>query len=283
MTQFVTALLFVLLCLPLTPSAQVLTSTDTTEIAENVYSFRYGTSRSLWVEMDNSIIVIDPLNTTVAAVLYDSIQAATDKPVSHVIYSHEHYDHIKGAKIFKDAGATIISHENCRDTFDYAPDPEAIPPDVTFSGDYEVPVPGTKIELLYFGRNHGDCMVFPHFPEHRLLMMVDMLANKSLPFGSLPDYYPADMVRTLTEISALDFDRITRGHSEAIVGREVLDDTLAYWSDLMAAVKAELDRGTGALDAIETVDLPQYREWRNYDRWFKLHVERVMWYYALGW
>jgi hypothetical protein len=64
--------------------AQILGGSDTTEIAENLYSFRHGGGRSLWVEMDNSVIVFDPMNTTAAAVLNDSIKAATDKPVSHV-------------------------------------------------------------------------------------------------------------------------------------------------------------------------------------------------------
>jgi len=275
------ALIFLIESSPV--GAQILGGSDTTEIAENLYSFRHGGGRSLWVEMDNSVIVFDPMNTTAAAVLNDSIKAATDKPVSHVIYSHEHYDHIRGAKIFADAGATIVSHENCLDTFDYIPDPEAIRPDVTFSDNYDIPVAGTKIELLYFGRNHGDCMTVAHFPEHRLVLIVDLIAKKSLPFGSLPDYYPGDTLGSLKEIAQLDFDRIALGHRSAVIDRAALDDTIGYWFDLMAAVKAELDKGTGAFEVMETVELPQYRDWRNHDRWFKLHVERVVWHYAIGW
>lgn len=97
-----------------------------------------------------------------------------------------------------------------------------------------------------------------------------------MPFGSLPDYYPGDTLRSLKEIAQLDFDRIALGHRSAVIDRATLDDTIGYWSDLMAAVKAELDKGTGAFEVMETVELPQYRDWRNHDRWFKLHVERVV-------
>ncbi len=283
MTKYITALVFIVLCFPTPSAAQILTSSDTTEIAENIYSFRYGGSRSLWVEMEDSVVVFDPLRVEAATALKASIKEATDKPVSHVIYSHEHYDHISGAQVFKDDGATIVSHENCVDTFDYVPNDDAIPPDVTYSDRFTVPLEGTKIDLHYFGRNHGDCMTITHFPEHRLVFIVDMIRERSLPFRGLPDFYPADMVRTLTEVQTLDFDRITKGHRSATVGREALQETLGYWSDLMTAVKAELDRGTGIFDVIANLELPQYRDWDGYDRFFKLHVERVVWHYVIGW
>lgn len=280
----VSACCLLIACTITLPAAgQFLTSTDTTEIAENVYSFRFGGSRSLWVEMNDSVVVFDPLSVQAATALKDSINEATDKPISHVIYSHEHYDHISGARVFKDDGATIISHENCVDTFDYVPNEDAIPPDVTYSDRFTVPLEGTKIDLHYFGRNHGDCMTITHFPEHRLVFMVDMIRERSLPFRGLPDFYPADMVRTFTEVKELDFDRIAKGHRQAVIGREALDETLGYWSDLMTAVKAELDKGAGIFDVIENLDLPQYHDWDGYDRFFKLHVERVVWHYYIGW
>ena len=287
MTRFTHGLaplcLVLLLAFPLPVPAQILGGSDTIEIADGIHSSRFGGGRSLWVEMEDSVVVFDPLNVSAATALRESIGKATDKPVSHVIYSHEHYDHIRGAKIFKDEGATIIAQENCLDTFDYVPDADAIPPDMTFADRHTMPVAGTPIELHYFGRNHGDCMTVAHFPEHRLVFIVDLIAEKSLPFGSLPDYYPGDTVRTLSEVNQLDFDRIAKGHRTAVVGREALEQTLGYWSDLMAAVKTELDKGTGAFDVIDTLELPQYRDWTNYDLWFKLHVERAMWHYVIGW
>jgi glyoxylase-like metal-dependent hydrolase (beta-lactamase superfamily II) len=264
-------------------AAQSLGGSDTTEISENIYSFRFGGGRSLWVEMNDSVVVFDPQSTSAAAALKESIREATDKPVRYVIYTHEHYDHIRGAKTFADDGAIIVSQENCLDTFDYVPDPDAIPPDVTYADRFTVPLEGTQIELLYFGRNHGDCMTITHFPEHRMIFMVDMLTDKSLPFGSMPDPYPGDMVRTLAEVEKLDFDRIARGHRSPVVDRAVLDGTLGYWSDLMTTVKAALNAGTPAIEVMQTLELPKYRAWTNYDRWIRLHVERAVWHYAIGW
>ncbi len=253
------------------------------EIAPGIHSFGNPGGRSLWVEMANSVVVFDPINVKAAKALRADIAENTDKPVSHVIYSHEHYDHIRGGQIFADEGAIFIAQEKCMDTFDYVPDPDVVRPTVTYSDTYTLDLGGPVIELLYLGRNHGDCMTITRFPEERLLFVVDLMAERSLPFGSLPDYYPGDTVRTLKAIQALEFDRIARGHSSPVVDRTVLNETTAYWLDLMTSVKTRFDNGDAAFAIMDSHDLPQYRTWNNYDLWFKLHVERVVWHYALGW
>lgn len=264
-------------------NAQFSTTYESVVLAENIRSFGNPGGRTLWIEMPDSVVVFDPINVRTAAALRADIATHTDKPVSHVIYSHEHYDHIRGGKIFADEGATFIAHEKCLDTFDYVPDPDVIKPTVTYSDTFTLELGGPVIELLYLGRNHGDCMTITRFPEERLLFVVDLLAERSLPFGSLPDYYPGDTVRTLKAIQQLDFDRIARGHSSPVVDRVVLDETTAYWSDLMTSVKAKVDAGVPTFEIMETHELPQYQSWRNYDRWFRLHVERAVWHYAIGW
>lgn len=39
-----------------------------------------------------------------------AIRAVTDKPVSHVILTHVHPDHVLGASVFADAGAQVVGH-----------------------------------------------------------------------------------------------------------------------------------------------------------------------------
>lgn len=42
--------------------------------------------------------------------LYAAIRQITDRPVSHLILTHMHPDHILGAEVFSEAGATIVAH-----------------------------------------------------------------------------------------------------------------------------------------------------------------------------
>lgn len=44
--------------------------------------------------------------------LYAAIRRLTDRPISHLILTHMHPDHIMGAEVFSEAGASIIASEN---------------------------------------------------------------------------------------------------------------------------------------------------------------------------
>ena len=59
------------------------------------------------------VIATDPIDANAAAWLRDQIQDR-DQPIRYVIYSHDHADHIAGGEVFKEAGATVIAHENAK-------------------------------------------------------------------------------------------------------------------------------------------------------------------------
>ena len=52
----------------------------------------------------------------------------------------------------------------------------------------------------------------------------------------------------------------------------------------MAAVKQAMDSGTHSPDALrKTVKLPKYENWRSYDEWLPMNIERIWAYYHMGW
>lgn len=58
----------------------------------------------------DTVAVIDAGTTRAEGeALYAAIRRVTDKPVSHLILTHMHPDHILGAEVFTEAGATIIA------------------------------------------------------------------------------------------------------------------------------------------------------------------------------
>jgi len=80
---------------------------DLTKVTDHVYSFRSGIHRAMVVVTSDGVIVTDPINSGAAKNMMDEIRKVTDKPVKFVIYSHNHWDHVAGGKIFKDQGAKI--------------------------------------------------------------------------------------------------------------------------------------------------------------------------------
>ena len=87
---------------------------NTRAIAEGVYIFEYRGYQSMFVVDPQGVIVTDPISPDTAKVYLAEVRKITQAPIRYVVYSHHHYDHISGGAVFKDAGATFVSHKNAR-------------------------------------------------------------------------------------------------------------------------------------------------------------------------
>ena len=256
---------------------------ETTKVAEGVYSFRYQFHRNMFVVTNDGVIATDPISPEASVILMAEIRKITDKPVKYVIYSHEHWDHVLGGKIFKDAGAQFISQENCMEVFKRRPNPALILPDQTYKDRHEIKLGDTTLELRYFGRNHGQCMTVMLLPKEKILFAVDIVGHKRVPFRIMPDYYPADWVQSLREIEKLDFERVIPGHGAPVVPAEAVRLTREYVEDLMTAVQVAMKETHDPNKLKETVKLPKYQDWTGYEAFLPLNIERVFTHYEMGW
>jgi cyclase len=103
----------------MTGTAQEITETAThrlEQVAEGVYlatgnGALYTMSNALIIERDKDVVVVDSHITPAAGrALLDSIRVVTNKPVTTLIQSHYHYDHINGTPAFG-PDVEIIGHE----------------------------------------------------------------------------------------------------------------------------------------------------------------------------
>lgn len=77
------------------------------EIGEDLYSVSDGSYNTMFMVTDEGVIAIDA-PPTVGADYLKAITEITDKPITHVIYSHTHLDHIWATGIFPE-NATFIA------------------------------------------------------------------------------------------------------------------------------------------------------------------------------
>ncbi len=257
-------------------------------IGDGVYVFRWWVYRNIFIVTDEGVIVTDPMNAKVANLLRSEIRKVTDKPVKYVVYSHSHHDHISGGNIFKEEGATFIGHKNILKELADHPTPLTPLPDVTFDNNYTVKLGNRTLELTYVGPNHGDSMVVMRLPKEKILFIVDIVTPRRVAFRTMPDFWPDEWVRSLKEIEQMDFDYVISGHGPtnqpAIDPGTVVEEQRIYLEDLMAAVKAEFDKGTHNPDKLrQIVKLPKYKDWRSYDEWLPMNIERIWAYYHMAW
>ncbi len=256
----------------------------TTELAPGLYTFGNFSARSIFVVGEDGVIATDPVSTDFAKDMRAAISKVTDKPVKYVVYSHQHWDHISGGKIFKDEGAVFISHRNCVAHFKNNPKADVIMPDKVVRGGETIRVKGKALKLMYYGRNHGDCMLVMNVPGTDVLYVNDLVTPYSLGLGFMPDYDPKEWLRTLKELEARDdWTRLVGGHGAPTGNRDAMVIRRSFLEQLMAAVKIEMEKGRSVEEIGATIDLPDFKDVRGYKEQIARAAERIYHYYEMGW
>src|SRR5207249_607700 len=187
----------------------------TTKIADNVYVFRYGGYQSMFVVTPEGVIATDPiayLRPQAAQTYIDEIRKITRAPIKYLVYSHHHYDHIAGGKPFKDAGASVIAHKNARAKLEALKYPDVVLPDMVVDQHSTIELGGTRVDLIYVGRNHSDNSLVMLLPKEKILFAVDFIPVQAVMFRDMPDGFLPDWFDSLDRVLALDFTTLIPGH-----------------------------------------------------------------------
>jgi len=206
------------------------------------------------------VVVVDTKNPGWGQPLLDQIKTITNKPVTTIINTHTHGDHVSGNVEFP-ANVEIIVQENTKTNMSamrpasFVAQPAGGPPPNIFTTHNGAGMPkrtfkdtmtvgngADRIELHYFGRAHtnGDAMVF--FPTARVLHMADVFANKGLP-GMDSNNGGSGVAYADTLTKAADFadknnvEKIVNGHNETTTTRAELREFISYVKDFVGAVQ----------------------------------------------
>ena len=255
---------------------------------ENVYIFRYLRHQSMFIVTPQGVIATDPigLRRPAAKAYIEEIQKITKAPIKYVIYSHSHFDHIAGGQPFKDLGATFIAHKNAKARIVALNPPDVVVPDQVIDNERTITLGGTKLELIYLGKNHSDSTLVVRLPKEKIIFTVDWIPLETVPFRGMADTYLPDILEGLKKVIAMDWDRLIPGHPSPD-GRQIgtKDDAraaLSYLQDLSAAVKQAAEDHRCLAQAMREIKLPKYEKWANYDEYLPMNIERFCDFFSLG-
>ena len=85
------------------------------EVTDDIYvGVGYGLANSIMIETEKNLIIVDTLGSVeTAAELIKDFRKISEKPIIAIIYTHNHLDHLGGAKVFFDEEYTeIYAQEN---------------------------------------------------------------------------------------------------------------------------------------------------------------------------
>jgi len=181
------------------------------DLGKGLYMITDNAIQSMFLIYDRGVVVIDaPQN--LAAYIPKAIAEISDKPITHLIYSHSHADHIGGAKALG-GHPIIIAHEETLRLLKRDADPNRPLPTVTFSDKYTLRVGNQVLELSYHGNAHEPGNIFIYAPAQRVLMVVDIVFPGWMPWRrfalaqDIPGYFAQ-----VEEIRKMDWDTFVGGH-----------------------------------------------------------------------
>jgi len=248
--------------MPQAPVGQEARVVDIDKLRDNLYVMKGGGGNSSVFITQTGVVVVDTKNPGWGKPLLDAIRKVTDRPVTMIVNTHTHGDHVSGNVEFP-AEVDIVTHENTAANMKEMRPNSSAPPTPnprnifkenngkglakrTFRDTMTIGSGNERIELRYFGPAHTNGDAFVYFPVHRVLHAADAFPGRELPImdgnngGTAVGY--ADTLTKALAFAEKNADVLVNGHNATTTTNADLKDYIqfirGYVSEVQAAKKA---------------------------------------------
>jgi glyoxylase-like metal-dependent hydrolase (beta-lactamase superfamily II) len=212
---------------------------------------------------EKGVVVVDTKLPNNGPGILEKIKSVTDKPVSMVINTHTHGDHVGSNSAFTGA-VEFIAHENCKASMETMPafqseEGKKFLPGKTYKDKLSLLSGADKIDLYYFGRGHTGGDTFIVFPALKVMHTGDMFPAKGTPImdtrnGGSGLEYPKSLMKVAAGVKGVE--TIIPGHS-AVTDWNAFKEYGEFVRDLVAAVEQAKKDGKDIDQAAADIKLPE--------------------------
>jgi cyclase len=238
---------------------------DVEKVKDNLYVLRgagSGGNSAVFIT-STGVTVVDAKNPGWGQPILDKIKTLTNKPVTTLINTHTHGDHVSGNVEFP-ATVDIIVQENTKANMEKMPifkeHNNVGMAKRTFKDKMTVGKGADQIDLYYFGRGHTNGDAFVVFPALRVAHSGDIFAGKSVPLideangGSMMEISDS-LLKAYNGIK--NVDTIINGHAATQTTWADLKEYSDFNKDLVAWMESELKAGKTPAQAAAEWKLPE--------------------------
>ncbi|HEX6106064.1 MAG TPA: MBL fold metallo-hydrolase [Gemmatimonadales bacterium] len=202
-------------------------------IAGRLHCLSANGTMTVFLATDSGVVAVDA-PPPLMEVYLPAVRSVIPAPVTHLIYSHSHLDHIGGASRMP-PGAVRIAHEETARTLARRSDPGRPAPTRTFAVADTLRVGGDILVLRHHGPNHDVGQLLVYAPRERVLVGID-LWNGSAPWFRMGGGKDVPGYLALHDsLLAYDFDVFVGGHGAATGTRRDIERQREYLWDVVAA------------------------------------------------
>ena len=219
-------------------------------------------SNAAFVVTPAGVVVIDALGSPVLAErLMAEIAKVTPQPVTHVIATHYHADHVYGLQTFKAAGARILAQRAAKDYMGsdvavkrlqdsrqtlapWVNDKTVLTPaDKWIDGPITLTVGGVKFEIQPVGPAHTAEDLVIYLPQEKVLFAGDLVFRRRIPFVGQAD--SGHWIAALDALLGFDAAVLVPGHgplsADAHADMQSTRDYLVYLRAVMGPAARNLE------------------------------------------
>src|ERR1051325_4297278 len=154
------------------------------KLKDNLFVLKGGGGNTAVFVLANGIVVVDAKNPGWGQPILDKIKELSPKPVTMLINTHTHGDHVSGNVEFP-ATVDVVTQENTKANMEkmdiFKQNNGKGLPKRTFKDKMTIGKGAEQIDLYYFGPGHTNGDAWVVFPALRTVHAGDIFANKALP------------------------------------------------------------------------------------------------------
>jgi glyoxylase-like metal-dependent hydrolase (beta-lactamase superfamily II) len=267
------------------------------KLRDNLYMMRGGGGNSAVFITSTGVVVVDTKNPGWGQPLLEKIKSVTDKPVTMIINTHTHGDHVSGNVEFP-ATVEVVTHANtAKNMQEMRPASGITPapgtpanifkdnngrgmPKRTFTGTTKIGKGADRIELYYFGRGHTNGDAWVVFPALRFMHAGDIFSGKNIPLLDANNGGSGvEIGTTLAKAarSVKNVDSIITGHSTVMTVAD-LREYAQFNDDFANAIREAKKKGGSVEEFVKTWKIPaQYKGYAAPAEARLLSNARIVW------
>jgi len=232
------------------------------QVRGNLYVITGGGGNTAAFVAESGVVLVDTKNPGWGEAILEKIRTVTDKPVTMIVNTHTHGDHV-GSNIDFSGSVEVVAHVKTKTNMEkMAPFQtergKGYLPSRTYQDRLTLLEGDDRIDLYHFGRGHtsGDSIVV--FPALRVAHTGDLFAWKGVPYidvgnGGSAVEYPKTLLAAADGIEGVD--TVIPGHSPVMTWSDFREFG-EFNRDFLAAVERNKRVGKSPEEAATSLNLP---------------------------